>query len=323
MSVPAGPFAGRLLTEIAKVKGGLPAAAAEMGVKPHAIDGIASGATPSAVDLARVYQWLSERGELTPTEIADYHRMSAAAWSQATADDHAPPLDGEGREARAASPRRPTRAVGTVALLTTGIVAIILLTSLITVILTRSQDSSSASSAASAKAMPADSGAASPAQTQSSPVAATASSSPSPAAPVTASDTPSSTTLPMPSTTPVGTQISAYNNLELSADYAINFAAGGPPQPQQNTGSQDLLNENDGEFVSDTGALSVLAGLPVTFANCRDDTAYGSDLTDILPGTTVCYAGHGVIAAVTVVKSVSSNNVDYVLLDVRVWQDQS
>lgn len=65
--------------------------------------------------------------------------------------------------------------------------------------------------------------------------------------------------------------------------------------------------------------LAVLTGLPVTFANCRDDTAYNNDLTGLVEGNTICYTGHGVIAAVTVRGYENNNNADYVLLDVKVW----
>lgn len=129
----------------------------------------------------------------------------------------------------------------------------------------------------------------------------------------------------------MGQQISAYNNFQLSAGYGIDFGAGDPPQPEldinyafgNGTASLDLWNNDGGEFDSDGGSLSMLTGLAVTFANCQDDTAYASKLTGVQAGNTICYTGGGVIAAVTVLKYVSSNNVDYALLDVKIWQGQS
>jgi len=99
MSVPASPFAGRLLSEIARCDGGLPAACAEMGITPQDIDAIAGGRMTSPLVLTVAYEWLAARVALEPGERDDYNRLreqtarhaiAAAAGSSAAACRMAP-----------------------------------------------------------------------------------------------------------------------------------------------------------------------------------------------------------------------------------------
>jgi hypothetical protein len=330
MAVPAGPFAGLLLTEIAKARGGLPAVAIEMGVKPQAIDEIASGAVPSAADLDRIYQWLAQRVPLAPNEIADYNRLRVAALREGEIAVPGPrSRDDDDSTARATRPvpAFPMTA-GTVMIATIGVAVVILLTVLITITITKPQGAQAAGSLASPK----------PEESSATPLT---DKSHAPASPVanrssaaTATLAPSSTTLPMPSTPTAGKLVNSYDNFELSADYGFDFAAGSPPQPQEDAENafgpgdafQDLWYGDNGEFGSDTGQLSIPVGSQAaTFTNCKDATAYtNGNLTAVQPGTTICYTGSNIVAAATVVNfESSSNGVDYALLDVKIWQNPS
>ena len=79
VTVPASPFAGRLLAEIAKVQDGVPAAAAEMGVTPEVVDAIANSEPVSTDDLNAVYASLVDRITLRPEEAKDYRQMQTIA----------------------------------------------------------------------------------------------------------------------------------------------------------------------------------------------------------------------------------------------------
>lgn len=77
--VPARPFAGRLLSEIARHAGGVPAACAEMGVSPQEIDALASGRAPSRVVLEAMCEWLGCRRALVRDELEDHERLRHSA----------------------------------------------------------------------------------------------------------------------------------------------------------------------------------------------------------------------------------------------------
>jgi hypothetical protein len=141
MSIPARPFAGRLLAEIAKHAGGLPAVAAEMGITPQVIDALASGDTISAAELDAVYEWLTTRVRLTPEEAEDYGRLSAAASHPAPSQIQRPPTNGQPRPEPTPEGSRSSSArkvgAGAVAVATVVVVLIVVLTVVITITIIR------------------------------------------------------------------------------------------------------------------------------------------------------------------------------------------
>jgi hypothetical protein len=295
-----------------------------MGVEPQIVGELTRGIVSSAVDLDRAHHWLDQRVDLTPEEIADYHAMSAAAWRSVPVVP-----------AQKSSWQRPKmslpvpRKTGVVALRTLGVVALAVGASLVAVTLTRSPGDSAASSTAAStpRSTGAAPGTAPPTDTPPSP-----STSPPTAAATSPSNTSSSTPFSAPSNPTPGELIGEYDKFELSASFGFDFASGGHPTPgidyaSDSDGSYyDFWNEDNGDFASDSGELSLSFGSP-TFAACQNATAYASSLDDIKPGDTVCYesdkdeGGNSVVAAVTVVNSLKNvNGVDYVVLDVKIWQ---
>jgi hypothetical protein len=137
--------------------------------------------------------------------------------------------------------------------------------------------------------------------------------------------TPTSTVFPPASPSPVaGKLIASYDNFKLSQYYYITFAADGRPQPQKSGGDLFLYSTGEGgnfEVYNGTGAL--LSGAPPSFANCKADTAFGGTVSPMPQGDTICFQGHGVVAAAYLVNYASSGGIDYATLDVRVWQDSS
>jgi hypothetical protein len=78
MAEPARPFIGAVLTEIAKLDGGIPAAAAEMQISPKAITALANGGELSADELAAIHAWLRQRVALNAQTNADYQELLVA-----------------------------------------------------------------------------------------------------------------------------------------------------------------------------------------------------------------------------------------------------
>ncbi|MGE5291176.1 MAG: hypothetical protein ACM3ML_29055 [Micromonosporaceae bacterium] len=66
------------MTELARFDGGVPAAAAEMGIDPRTINALANGDVPAPDDMRAIYTWLIQRVTLTPQEIGDYKRLRDA-----------------------------------------------------------------------------------------------------------------------------------------------------------------------------------------------------------------------------------------------------
>lgn len=78
---PVRPFTQRLLTEIAKLAGGVPEAAAEIGISLEEVSSLTTGNKPSISALYAVYSWLSSRVTLTTSELEDFDRLRDAAVS--------------------------------------------------------------------------------------------------------------------------------------------------------------------------------------------------------------------------------------------------
>jgi hypothetical protein len=126
--------------------------------------------------------------------------------------------------------------------------------------------------------------------------------------------------------------VASYTDFELPCDYSMPLESGGRPQPTSegtaytNYDLYNICTSGDGgdefsnEFVTDTGEVAVLPGGAPTFANCVDSTALGPNVTGVRAGQTICFQGHGVLAAAKVVSFGSSGGNYYTLLDVQVWQ---
>lgn len=312
MTVPASPFAGRLLAEIAKVRDGVPAAAAEMGVAPQVIDAIANGEQVSTDNLNAVYAWLVDRVALRPEEAEDYRRMQAVAregtrWISPSSPSGLP--DTQTGPARGGRSKWTTREV---TLATAVVVLIIALTVVITIVVVRPGNSASTATKASA--------------TSATPITGTTSATASPLVPVPATSTnpPTSTASPqLPPSPADGKLIASYNNFKLSQGYGIIFAAGGPPQPEIQSGDLVYSAAADRSFSNSSGTVALLSGEPPSFTNCKTDTAVGGDVSSVSQGDTVCFQGHGIVAAAYVVNFASSGGIAYATLDVHVWQDSS
>ena len=69
-------------------------------------------------------------------------------------------------------------------------------------------------------------------------------------------------------------------------------------------------------FDTSTGELAPLTGAP-TYANCAADTILGKSLNSLIQGDTICYQGHGVLAAATIVTFGSGGGNDYAALDMQ------
>jgi hypothetical protein len=124
--------------------------------------------------------------------------------------------------------------------------------------------------------------------------------------------------------------IRSYKDFDLPCDYTMSFGSGGPPQPVPwgpslinydlyNYCSDAATNEYPNEFTTSSGEIALLQKTP-TFANCAADTVLSSQVNSLLPGDTICFQGHGVLAAATVMSFGSSGGNDYVTFDVQVWR---
>lgn len=319
MGVPAGPFAGRLLSEIARHEGGMPSACAEMGVSAQDIEALAHGHAPSRVVLEAMYEWLGGQSALMENELEDYERLRDSTRQAAVAIPTGPSGAPGGRQ-------KPAHMLGTnrralIAVITAAVVAIVATTVTVTVVVTR-PGSSNASSNSEASPSPSatsppespspDAASGSPTASQSSATPASASSSPA-AAPSAAS----------------GKLIGSYDNFELACGYTLTFGKGGSPQPVdganvanydfENNCLSDPENSSSNEFDTTTGEVALLSGSP-SYASCAGDTDLGSSVVNLTPGNTVCFQGHGVLAATTITSFGSGGGNDYAKLNVRVWQ---
>jgi hypothetical protein len=316
MAVPANPFAGRLLSEIARHKGGMPAACAEMGVSPQDIDALASGRAPSRVVLEAMYEWLGGRQALMKGELEDYERLRDSARQAAVAIPSGAP---DAQQATASRPGTSHRAL--IAAATATAVVIIAMTVALTVVITRPGRADTSTEATSPPTETSPSGSSSAAAVSASPTATSRKTT----APATASGSPA----PSSPATP-GELIGSYNNFQLSCDFTLAFGSGGAPQPVawgSGLTNDDLDNDCAGAsvnadpnmFDTTTGEVALLTGAP-TYANCAGDTDLGGGLESLVQGNTICYQGHGVLAAATIVALGSGGGNDYAELDVQVWR---
>ena len=149
MGVPASPFVGRLLSEIARHEGGMPAACAEMGVSPQDIDALASGRALSPVVLEAIYEWLGGRPALAREELKDYERLRASAPQAAPAIPSGSPAGQQATAPRLRTSRRTLIAATTVTAV--AIMIIVVITVVLTVVIIRP---GSASTSAEATSLP-------------------------------------------------------------------------------------------------------------------------------------------------------------------------
>lgn len=306
MSVPASPFAGRLLSEIARSDGGLPAACAEMGVTPQDIDAIAGGRMTSALILAAAYEWLDARVALEPGERDDYDRLRAEAIRHPVAAAAGGLPDG-GQSIPPPAPPRPggrTRILGTATAAVVIVILIVVGTVLLTVMIVLPGRSRTTAGSGSPPTNP---------PTSLAPVGET-----SPPAPLV-SPSPSPATSDSWTGSGGAGLIASYDNYKLPCGDGIAIGPGGPPAPTGNDLSVDCSGDWSGNG-NQSDQLGLLTGQP-TYASCAKDTVVGSSLTSVAQGDTICVQGNGTIALATLVGSGSAGGISYVTLDVRVWRD--
>ena len=283
MGIPASPFVGRLLSEIARHEGGMAAACAEMGVSPQDIDALANGRAPSPVVLEAIYDWLGGQSALSRDELEDYERLRASAPQAEVAIPSGSPAGQQ------ASPRlTPSRRAPIVAATVIAIMIIVVITAVLTVVIIRPGNANKTTEPTASPTAPPPS---------ESPSAATASPSPTaasgkPTAPATASRSPVSS-----SSASSGELIGSYKNFHLSCGYTIEFGSGGAPQPVSDEGNAGYELGNDcyeahgfgypNKFDTGAGELALLTGAP-TYTNCAADTDLGGSLNSLVPGNIIC-----------------------------------
>lgn len=92
------------------------------------------------------------------------------------------------------------------------------------------------------------------------------------------------------------------------------------PQPQTGEyGDLAYCSQCDSEFASGTGQLALLSGSLASYGNCKADTVFGTELS-VAQGQTICFYGHGVVAAATMTGQGSSGGIDYAILNVSIWE---
>jgi hypothetical protein len=177
MELPARPFIGRLLAEIAKLDGGVPAAAEAMGVDPRIISELANGDLPSPQELRAICAWLVQRTAMTRQEAEDYERLRATSSRKGAELERAAPRGGvlPRTASRRYLPSLPQMAGGLVIL----VLAVVLSVLVTTTIVKAGNSGTAAGKTASPGAEP------SPSATESGDAAATPSpaSSSAPASP--------------------------------------------------------------------------------------------------------------------------------------------
>jgi hypothetical protein len=263
-----------------------------------------------------MYEWLGGRQALMRDELEDYERLRDSARQTAVAIPSGAP-DGQ----RATTSRLGTSHRALIAVATATAVVIIAITVVLTVVITRPGSANTSTEATSPPTETSPSG---------SPSAAAVSASPTATSRKTAgSATTSGSPAPSSSATS-GELIGSYKNFQLSCDFTLAFGSGGAPQPvawQPGLTNYDLYNDCSGAsvyadpnmFDTPTGEVALLTGTP-TYANCAADTDLGGSLNSLIQGNTICYQGHGVLAAATIVALGSGGGNDYTELDVRVWR---
>lgn len=123
-----------------------------------------------------------------------------------------------------------------------------------------------------------------------------------------------------PATTQAAGRLLTHYRIDISSGYGINFGSS-PPQPVPIGQLPDLEYDADLIFYSlGDGRMAALSSTSASFADCKNDTRYTDHLTLDPTGEIVCFTGHGVIAAATLLGR-HTDPTDVVTFDVRVWQD--
>ena len=117
-----------------------------------------------------------------------------------------------------------------------------------------------------------------------------------------------------------GTPVAHYS-LDLSQYYGISINTSRPqPQNAGPCGSPvDLEYGADGCGFTSQNQLAPIDKANPTFQDCVNDTRYTQQISDVGPGTAMCYSGNGFIAAI-VVTAEQNNPTPYASLKVTVWQ---
>lgn len=280
MTLPERPFIARLLHELGRHRGGIPAAADEMGLDRRIVSLLASGSLPTKAELATIRAWLDRVAPpLTDLEAAHFELLAhAAPVVRAELEQLAPaPAPRQTREAASIQPRRPGTLVLTAAV--SAVVAVLL--TLVIVLVLRHSPSSGSPAAAS----------------QSTGTVEPASSSPQPAA-TPASSQPSSATAP-------SATIQWTGHLTLTG-YGSDLTTK-PPQSDASSsgGTGDVYASGDSISPLDQTPLAVWPGssLP-TASQCqsRDATQNTGNPVPITPGTVICAEpGPGLVAVIKVI----------------------
>jgi hypothetical protein len=250
-------------------------------------------------------------------ELEDYERLRDSTRQAAVAIPPAAPGGQQATVSRIGPSRRTLIAAATATA-----VMVIAITVALTVVITRPGSANTSTEATSPPTVTSPSGSPSAAGASASPTATSTKT----AAPATAtgSPTPSSSAIS-------GKLIGSYNNYQLPCNFTLAFGSGGAPQPvawQPSLTSYDLENDCSGAsvyadpnmFDTSTGEVALLLTGAPTYANCAADTDLGGNLNSLVRGNTICYQGHGMLAAATIVAFGSGGGNDYAELDVQVWQ---
>jgi hypothetical protein len=286
-----------------------------MGVSPQDIDALASGRAPSRVVLEAMCEWLGGRQALMRDELEDYERLRDSTRQTAVAI----PSGAPGRQQGVAPRPGPSRRT-LIAAATATAIMVIAITVVLTVVITRPGSADTSAEATSPPTATSPSGSPSPAAASASPTATSTKTE----APATATGSPT------PSSAASGELLGKYSNFQLPCNFTLAFGSGGAPQPvawQPSLTNYDLENDCSGAsvyadpnmFDTSTGEVALLTGAP-TYANCAADTDLGGNLSSLVQGNTICYQGHGMLAAATIVAFGSGGGNDYAELNVQVWQ---
>lgn len=303
------PFIRKLMEQLSTVPGGIPKAAEEMKIAPRAIFGLERGYLPSRADLNAIHAWLTqaEGVTLTAAETEDFRQLRQAA---STGLATLPPT-----YHHTPSPALLRRFLPSPQQITMLVVIVVALAVAVVLVDHRSSGGSTTSS----RQPPSPSASASsPAASPSSP-----SSTGSPAA------SPSTATTPSSPVTGPGKLLAHYNNFKLACEYSLPFERGAAPTPQSGDGDLYYWCDNDPQAFDtlsdqiDTSddQIALFKGISPTYLDCKHDTVLGPYLDPVPPGNAVCFRGHGVIAAATVIGYGSRASISYVTLDVQVWQN--
>lgn len=306
-------FAKRLLSEISRHEGGLPAASAEIGVAPSDIAAIGNGDTTSEPALMAIYTWLEGRIDLSSEEREAYIRLRIESSQRSVAmTAGGSPATGEPTRQPGWS-RRDSLIVGGGVIALIVIVVVVVLTIVLTVTIIRpasgrrtaGQDSSPTSPTATTPASP-------------EPPTATAEPAPSGSGSPTAAS-PTSPTGGPAAGEPTGNLIANYRNYKLPCGDGITIGPGGAPAPQAFMAG-DLSTECDGTWnAGDQENVGLLSG-EATYSACAQDTVIDSQVSSITAGDVLCFQGTETIALITIAGTGQTGGINYTTIDVRVWR---